>query len=93
MLKTISVIVVLVAIVGLFIGLQPAFKPIDAQYSCRIEVDKSEKIEQALSNAIEDVSSRKFIVINTNVKYCAIDGHFLVEAYGIDKGKLLLLGK
>lgn len=93
MIKAFGIIGLFILVVVLVIGLQPAYKQIDAQYSRRIYVDKSEKIEQALSNAVEDVTSRRFIVISTSVKKCVVDDDFIVEVRGVDKGHLLSLGK
>lgn len=93
MIKAFGIIGLFILVVVLAIGLQPAYKQIDAQYSRRIYVDKSEKIEQALSNAVEDVTSRRFIVISTSVKKCVVDDDFIVEVCGVDKGHLLSLGK
>ena len=58
-------------------------------YTKTIVVDKSAKIEQALSNAVNDVHSRNFIVIHVNVKRRLIGGNFTVTCGGIEQGNLL----
>lgn len=94
MLKAIGIIGAIILAIVLVIGLQPAYNQINAQYSRRIYVDKSEKIEQALSNAVEDVTSRRFIVVGTSVKQCVINNdEFIIEVNGVDRGHLLSLGK
>ena len=42
-------------------------------YTCVITVDNPKKIEQAISNSIEDVKSRNFKIIGLEVK-CSSDG-------------------
>ena len=86
------VLLFLLAALVLFCSI-PAYTQVDTQYTRSICVDKSEKIEQALSNAVEDVTSRKFIVVSTSVKKRRIDDSFVVEVKGIDRGSLLSLGK
>lgn len=58
-------------------------------YTKTIVVDDSAKIEQALSNAVNDVHSRNFTVIQVNVKRRFLDGNFAVTCGGIERGNLL----
>ena len=58
-------------------------------YTKTIVVDDSAKIEQALSNAVNDVHSRNFTVIQVNVKQRFLDGKFTVTCGGIERGNLL----
>lgn len=73
------------------LGITPAHKQVPCDYEKRIEVDKAEKVPQAITNAIQDVESRNFIVVNLQVRECFIDRTFEVRAKGLDKGSLLNL--
>lgn len=61
--------------------------PIFGDYSKEVVVDNSEKVERALEIAIEDVKSRRFVVVKIDTLSCG--GKFIVKCYGIDKGNLL----
>ena len=93
MKEAIVIVLIIIVTAAMVIGLQPAYKQIETQYTRAIRVDKSEKIEHVLSNAVEDVTSRKFIVVSTAVKQGVVDDDFIVEVKGIDRAKLLSLGK
>lgn len=71
----------------------PAYKQINGEYTKTIIVDKSEKIPQALTNAIIDVQSRNFVIANIEVKKGIFSDTFLVTAEGIDAGTFLSIGK
>ena len=86
MLKVIGYILLAIVVLGLII---PAYVGIGRDYTKTIEVDASEKIEWAISNAVNDVKSRDFIVKYLNVEYCWIDKTFKVECGGIERGNLL----
>ena len=58
-------------------------------YVKTIVVDDSAKIEQALSNAVNDVHSRNFIVVQVNVKQRLLNDNFVVTCGGIEQGNLL----
>jgi hypothetical protein len=64
-------------------------KDISTDYTKRIVVDSSEKVEQAISNAVQDVKKRDFIVIGLDIKTC--DKNFIIKCYGKEKGNLLSL--
>ncbi len=57
-------------------------------YTCTITVDKSEKIEQAISNSIEDVKSRNFKLIGLEVR-CVSDGTKKIICNGITEANLI----
>lgn len=57
-------------------------------YARIIQVDDSSKIEQAISNAVNDVKSRNFIVINLGVETWH-DRSFKITCGGVDRGNLL----
>lgn len=57
-------------------------------YACIVTVDKSEKIEQAVSNSIEDVKSRNFKLIGLEVR-CISDGTKKIICEGITEANLI----
>ena len=61
---------------------------ITCDYARTIQVDDSSKIEQAISNAINDVKSRNFIVIKLDVESWH-DREFKITCGGVDRGNLL----
>ena len=67
----------------------PAYVNIDSDYVRKIVVDDSSKIELAISNAVDDVASRGFIVNNIDVKRSWLNKTFEVQCGGIERGNLL----
>ena len=61
---------------------------IKCDYARTIQVDDSSKIEQAISNAVNDVKSRNFIVIKLGVETWH-DRSFKITCGGVDRGNLL----
>ena len=61
---------------------------IKCDYARTIQVDDSSKIEQAISNAVDDVKTRNFIVIKLDVKTWQ-DRSFKITCGGVDRGNLL----
>ena len=57
-------------------------------YTCTITVDKSEKIEQAVLNSIEDVKSRNFKIIGLEVR-CVSNGTKKIICEGITEANLI----
>ena len=64
-------------------------KEVSSDYTKQIIVDSSEKVEQAISNAVYDVEKRDFVVIRLNLEKC--DSNFIIKCYGKEKGNLLNL--
>lgn len=67
---------------------------IGSNYECVIDVDDSTKIEQAISNAVNDVASRNFIVNKITVyeRNIFLGGSaktFKIRCGGISKANLL----
>ena len=83
------VIVLFIVIAALFFTMIFGKSTMSADYTKTIVVDDSVKIEQALSNAVNDVHSRNFTVIQVNVKRRWLDGNFAVTCGGIERGNLL----
>lgn len=81
-------IVVIIMFVGLpilFVIYEPNVK---CDYTISIKVDDSSKVEWAISNAVKDVESRKFIVNKLDVTTWR-NQRFTVTCGGIDKSNLL----
>jgi hypothetical protein len=83
-------------VIVLFIGIAAMLTVIifgkltmSADYTKTIVVDDSAKIEQALSNAVNDVHSRNFTVVQVNVKQRFFNGKFIVTCGGIERGNFL----
>ncbi len=83
------VFLVLIIVIALFVIIGFGKSTMSTDYTKTIVVDDSAKIEQALSNAVNDVQSRNFTVIKVNVKQRWIDGKFTVTCGGIERGNLL----
>ena len=59
-------------------------------YTVTICVDKSEKVEQAVSNAMHEVVRRDFLLTEL-VVHRTLGGGFVVRCRGIERGNLLSL--
>lgn len=68
-------------------------KTIPRDYTCTIIVDDSAKIEQAISNAVCDITTRNFIVTRLAIYPHALSRNYTVECQGTTKGALLALDK
>ena len=64
-------------------------RSLESDYSCLIVVDKYEKIPQAMTNAVSDVTSRNFIVIDVGVEKYPMAKTYGVLCRGITKYRLL----
>ena len=62
---------------------------IHSDYDTQITVDKAEKIQQAVSNAVNDVTSRGFIVIDLDVDRFPVTGNYGITVRGITQANLL----
>ena len=83
------VFLVLIMVIAVFVITIFGESTMSTDYTKTIVVDDSAKIEQALSNAVNDVHSRNFTVIQVNVKQRFLDGKFTVTCGGIERGNLL----
>ena len=64
--------------------------PVRPDYVFTVCVDKSEKVEQAVSNAMHEVVRRDFVPTELEVNR-TLGGGFVVRCRGIERGKLLSL--
>lgn len=65
------------------------YRNIRNDYTREIVVDDSSKVEQAISNAVDDVVSRDFIVKTVDVKFDWLDEKYVISCGGIDRGNLI----
>lgn len=84
-----SIIIGIMVLIGWVMLKSPV--PVESAYVKIIDVDDSEKIEQALSNAVNDVESRNFIVTEILLKKCPLGDVFSIKVGGQDRGRLLSL--
>ena len=64
--------------------------PVSPDYTVTVCVDKSEKVEQAVSNAMREVVRRDFVPAGLSVQR-TLNGGFMVRCKGIERGDLLSL--
>ena len=81
------IITPLIAVLALLILFD--YTAIQSDYNKSIAVDDSSKIEMALSNAVECVQSRNFVVTKISVRQRKVDGKFIISCGGIERGNLL----
>lgn len=88
--------VVIIAIIGILAGILLYYiihktevaNYYNSDYTCIVTVDKSERIDQAISNSIEDVKSRNFKLIGLEVKRIS-DGTKKIICKGITEANLI----
>lgn len=66
----------------------PGPDPVSPDYTVTVCVDKSEKVEQAVSNAMHEVVRRDFVLTELDVQR-TLNGGFVVRCRGIERGNLL----
>lgn len=64
--------------------------PVRPDYTIAICVDKPEKVEQAVSNAMHEVVRRDFVLSGLVIQR-TLNGGFMVRCRGIERGNLLNL--
>ena len=68
--------------------------PIRYDYQSVIEVEKPEKVEWAISNTVQAVTSRNFVLTGIEVIHCTFDcDKFVVKARGCEQATILKMGK
>ena len=78
-------------LLGFALFLSPIFflpTPVESEYSTTISVDKPDKIENAISNVVSDLSKRDFVPVNLDVKWNPLCKTYVIHASGIDRTKL-----
>ena len=64
--------------------------PVSPDYTVTVDVDKSEKVEQAVSNVMHEVVRRDFVPAYLDIRR-TFNGGFTVRCRGIERGNLLRL--
>ena len=90
--KILVSVLTLTAIGGVIYFIWSLPEPVGAQYMKQIEVDSSEKIEWALSNAVHDVESHDFVVTAISVNYWPLKKSFIIRCGGRSHTDILILG-
>ena len=62
--------------------------PVKSEYYTTMSVDKPDKIENAISNVVSDLSKRDFVPVNLDVKWNPLCKTYIIYASGIDRTKL-----
>ena len=78
-------------LLGIALFLSPIFclpTPVESEYSTTMSVDKPDKIENAISNVVSDLSKRDFVPVNLDVKWNPLCKTYVINASGIDRTKL-----
>ena len=85
-LGKLAVVVILCAlVVGVWVVIPD---PVHGDYTHAIMVDKSEKIETAVSNVLDCLAKRDFVPIGLHVNR-GRNGTYTVRGSGIDRGNLI----
>ena len=61
---------------------------VKSEYYTTMSVDKPDKIENAISNVVSDLSKRDFVPVNLDVKWNPLCKTYVIYASGIDRTKL-----
>ena len=87
--------VLILAFIILIVGLQiDTSTPIQYDYQSVVEVDKSEKVEWAISNAVQAVTSRNFVLTGIEIIHCTFGcDKFVVKARGCEQATILRMGE
>ena len=89
-MKLLNVICIVALIAAIFLSvLPPRYRSIRNDYTREIVVDDSSKVEQAISNAVNDVVSRDFVVKTVDVKFDWLNEKYVIFCGGIDRGNLI----
>ena len=78
-------------LLGIALFLSPIFclpTPVESEYSTTMSVDKPDKIENAISNVVSDLSKRDFVPVNLSVDWHPVSKTYIIYASGIDRTKL-----
>ena len=91
-MKLIAQIVGILLFISMYIFALCYFWPspsvLRTEYTTNISVDKPDKIENAISNAVSDLAKRDFVPVNLKVKWHPASKTYIIYASGIDRTKL-----
>lgn len=87
------ILTVLIGIGGILYAICTESQQIKADYTSQVVVDKSEKVPWAISNAMENVQSRNFVITSLKTVYMKPTGNFVIECSGTEDAHVLKMGK
>jgi len=90
MMKSFVQIVCILLPFAVISGFMLCYCPIElrSEYSTKISVDKSDKIENAISNVVSNLEKRDFVPVHLEVKWHPLGKTYVIYAKGIDRTKL-----
>ena len=88
MMKFVTIVGILLIVIG--IGFVICYSPtqLQSEYSTLVSVDKSDKIENAISNVVSDLEKRDFVPVHLEVNWHPLGKTYVIYAKGIDRTKL-----
>ena len=86
-------LIVLIGTGGILYAISTESRQVKADYTSQVVVDKSEKVPWAISNAMENVRSRNFVMTNLKTIYVRMTGNFVIECSGTEEAHVLKMGK
>ena len=84
--QMVVILLPIVSIVGYAIYYSPTL--LQSEYTTKISVDKPDKVENAISNAVSDLRKRDFVPVNLVVNWHPASKTYEIYARGIDRTKL-----
>ena len=84
--QMVVILLPIVSMVGYAIYYSPTL--LQSEYITKISVDKPDKIENAISNAVSDLDKRDFVPVNLEVKWFPANKTYVIYAKGIDRTHL-----
>ena len=87
------ILIVLIGIGGILYAICTESQQIKADYTSQVVVDKSEKVPWAISNAMENVRSRNFVMTGLETIYVKTTGNFVIKCSGTEEAHVLKMGK
>ena len=89
-MKLIAQIVVILLPIVSIVGFAVCYFPVQvtSEYSTKMFVDKSDKIENTISNVVSDLRKRDFVPVYLEVNWDPARKTYVIYARGIDRTKL-----
>ena len=89
-MKLIAQIVGILLIISIVVWVLCDCSPVQLRYdyTAKVSVDKPDKIENAISNAVSDLRKRDFVPVSLAVKWYPAIKSYKIYASGIDRTKL-----
>ena len=88
MMRFVPIVGILLIVFGVVFVLCCSPAQLQFDYSTRISVKTSDKIENGISNVVSDLRKRDFVPINLEVNWHPASKTYVVYARGIDRTKL-----